>query len=530
MSLFGLTVTAQGDKITVSFAVYENVTNTYLYWEPEVEVENGETALEILELSGLEYKASNGYVSEIAGYKEFGHGKKSGWMYSVNGVKPNISAARYTLKDGDKLVWFYVTDYTAQATTKATQPPIHSEKNETVTNNTNANADQNPTANNMSASVASSANASQTNASSVTATLATNEDFAVETGQSVTERSISHEQSDMISNSLSFLKLNSGNFTPLVLSLYNQAIGNSLKNKLVDEVKNSENIEPIACERLIINLSAIGYDVTNIDGVNLSELLLDSKGIMKTGLNGAIFGLLAYSHCTVDESKTYENNVDSLIQNIIQNQNEDGGFSLTYGEKSDVDITAMALSALSAYKSQSNVSGVIEKALLWLLNNQNDDGSFTNSYGEVNSESTSQVIIALCSLGLGVEDERFVKDANPYQALTKFYTKTAFSHTLGGDDDTIATEQALLAIYAYNYSKNPYTETVTNHIDEVNLRLFAMIAVGIVIVCLIVLYILKKKGIIAAAMNEKAKADEINDRLEKERSSQKKKNKHKSGE
>ena len=50
------------------------------------------------------------YVSAIGGVSEFDFGPTSGWMYSVNGVSPSVSASAYTLKSGDVLVWYYVTD------------------------------------------------------------------------------------------------------------------------------------------------------------------------------------------------------------------------------------------------------------------------------------------------------------------------------------------------------------------------------------------------------------------------------------
>lgn len=49
------------------------------------------------------------YVRGINGLKEFDYGPGSGWMYKVNGVSPNYGAKIYKLKDGDNVVWYYVT-------------------------------------------------------------------------------------------------------------------------------------------------------------------------------------------------------------------------------------------------------------------------------------------------------------------------------------------------------------------------------------------------------------------------------------
>lgn len=49
------------------------------------------------------------YVAAIGGLAEKEHGGTSGWMYSVNGVTPNTACSNYILKNGDTVVWYYVT-------------------------------------------------------------------------------------------------------------------------------------------------------------------------------------------------------------------------------------------------------------------------------------------------------------------------------------------------------------------------------------------------------------------------------------
>jgi len=51
------------------------------------------------------------YVSSIGHLAEFDAGRNSGWMYSVNGEIPNLSASEYKLKNKDKIVWYYVINY-----------------------------------------------------------------------------------------------------------------------------------------------------------------------------------------------------------------------------------------------------------------------------------------------------------------------------------------------------------------------------------------------------------------------------------
>ena len=51
------------------------------------------------------------YIVGINNIDEFDCGKKSGWLYSVNGKYPNVSVDSKKLKDGDKVVFTYTCSY-----------------------------------------------------------------------------------------------------------------------------------------------------------------------------------------------------------------------------------------------------------------------------------------------------------------------------------------------------------------------------------------------------------------------------------
>ena len=42
---------------------------------------------------------------------QFDCGSKSGWMYSVNGMTPNVGASNYQVSNGDVIVFYYVCEY-----------------------------------------------------------------------------------------------------------------------------------------------------------------------------------------------------------------------------------------------------------------------------------------------------------------------------------------------------------------------------------------------------------------------------------
>lgn len=53
----------------------------------------------------------SGYIRGIALLYEKDCGANSGWMYSVNGVFPNVGAGAYRLKEGDTVAWRYTCEY-----------------------------------------------------------------------------------------------------------------------------------------------------------------------------------------------------------------------------------------------------------------------------------------------------------------------------------------------------------------------------------------------------------------------------------
>mgnify|MGYP002092832208 CR=1 FL=1 len=97
------------EKITINIQVI-GMGNTMM--AGTLNVDKNSNALSVLKIiaakNGKEVEGSDYYVSGIGGLKEKQHGPMSGWMYSVNGVAPNKAAIKYDLKDGDKVVWYYV--------------------------------------------------------------------------------------------------------------------------------------------------------------------------------------------------------------------------------------------------------------------------------------------------------------------------------------------------------------------------------------------------------------------------------------
>ena len=75
-----------------------------------VEVKDDETAMSVLEKSGVKIDKKDGYIQGIDGLYAGDCGDYSGWMYKVNGKVPDVGADEYKVSTGDKVQWYYVCD------------------------------------------------------------------------------------------------------------------------------------------------------------------------------------------------------------------------------------------------------------------------------------------------------------------------------------------------------------------------------------------------------------------------------------
>lgn len=232
--------------------------------------------------------------------------------------------------------------------------------------------------------------------------------------------------------------------------------------------------------RIALTVLALGGDPTSFgtdETGNPINLIADgtynrgkTAALDTQGLNGPIYALLVLDSMDYEVPEDAYDTRESILLNILQRQQEDGGFALVAGD-TDTDITAMALQALAPYyysdktyhytlevtgeTVEHSVAEVIESALDCLSEIQTEDGSMV-SWSSSNSESISQTILALCSLEINpLTDERFIKNDNTLlDALLAFEAKDGgFVHVFYDGEDTeadlLASEQALCALNAY---------------------------------------------------------------------------------
>lgn len=211
--------------------------------------------------------------------------------------------------------------------------------------------------------------------------------------------------------------------------------------------------------RMIIALSALGKDVTNVNGYNLLEKLADFELVKKQGINGPIFALIALDSMDYTipllPTATTQTTRDMLLDYILERQLPMGGFCLS-GSVADPDVTALALQALANYKDQKEIHSVIDRGISALASMQLENGGY-GSWGIENLESTAQVIVALTALGIDPQtDSRFTRVDTKEEkqglitTLLKYQMEDgSFLHISGKEPDLMSTEQAMLAMASY---------------------------------------------------------------------------------
>lgn len=99
--------------VTVSISVDSSAADGSVSGSGSYTFEEGATVYDALCALGLSIGSRDGmygvYVTSIGGLAEKQYGGSSGWVYAVNGARPNRSCSAHLLEDGDRIQWTYVT-------------------------------------------------------------------------------------------------------------------------------------------------------------------------------------------------------------------------------------------------------------------------------------------------------------------------------------------------------------------------------------------------------------------------------------
>ncbi len=226
------------------------------------------------------------------------------------------------------------------------------------------------------------------------------------------------------------------------------------------------------------NPENIGMD-ENGNGVNLIKDGTYDRGktvsLGRQGINGWIWALILLDSMDYPIPQGAYYSRSDIITEIISAQLESGGFALS-GKEADPDITAMAVQALAPYYNSeteytytrngetatNSVADVIDAAISVLSAMQTDEGDY-KSWGMENAESVSQVLIAVCTLGIDPKtDSRFIKNGKTLiDGIMKYQTADGgFMHSftadsrnpeaVPGQSNKMTSQQVLCALTAYD--------------------------------------------------------------------------------
>lgn len=449
-------------------------------------MKKGATAQDLFEKAlsdaGLDYEMSgNSYVSSITNAKEkvtlseLSNGPYSGWMYTINGKFVDYMSA-VTLNDGDVMQFFYVDDYrtidwagnktpqeaadevaamiealpdvdkltlddaAAVGQAQSAYNALSDEAKALISKNLKAKLD---------AAVAKIAQLQKTNQKEF-------DTIYQETGNS--QAALASKAGLTAGTSggewVALGLARSGSIGDTLAEQYAQEAYQYVKKKGSSTISDSKSTEN---SRMILALTSIGKDPTDVAGYDLLEPLADLDYVKSQGINGPIFALIALDSHNYDIPKAAAGKTqttrEALIDAILAAQLSDGGWNVN-GNGADADMTAMAIQALASYySSNAKVKSAIDDALNRLSQMQEANGGYT-SWGTANAESVAQVIVALTSLGIDpASDGRFIKNGySTLDALATFYNdKGGFKHSQSDTTSSngLATEQAYYALASW---------------------------------------------------------------------------------
>lgn len=254
----------------------------------------------------------------------------------------------------------------------------------------------------------------------------------------------------------------------------------------------------------ILTLVFSGMNPENFQGLNLIKNLYEYQNLSSMDAVANILALIAFDSNQFSIPDSAFNTRDSIVQSLLQLQQENGSFVFN-GEES-FEITAIAVSALAPYQDQENVRTSIQSALSYLQNQLKQTQNF-------NCYTLSCLTIAVSSLGISVNDRRFAsRDESLVDSIMQYQLSNG-SFTVDEDTeqaDVIATELAIIAMIAAQNQESPFilqngiAYEQQNESSSVPLIFICMIvAVFLIAASLICIFVMKRKKK-QECLNEKA--------------------------
>lgn len=229
------------------------------------------------------------------------------------------------------------------------------------------------------------------------------------------------------------------------------------KNYIGDAVsKNFDSLYLSDYARIALAAMSVGLNPKDIGGKNLLEAIAKTDYSAEAYTGGLFYALIAL------EAARYDRDAQDVLLNVILNsQRDDGGFnsyvkadpSAYWTVSGEPDSTGMALQALAAFAGNDKVDVAIEKAVNFAKANQLDDGGY-GAWG-VSAESTAQIMLGLCAIGVDPLGKDFTKGQNNMlSSLSSFINEDGGARCWDGSSNIMTSYQLLMAVDAYERFAN----------------------------------------------------------------------------
>ncbi len=509
LSMFtGIVAHAESEAKQVSIrieGIYDTIVDEGCYLTKKETVYDA--VYELLEEEGISVIATDSsygkFVSSIRGETAGAFGGYEGWMYLVNGASPYDSIDVCTIDDGDEIVLYFgefdtyipkiellsdsieaLDEFTVKISSSYDEydgwdyvgtKEINIEGAEIKFGDEYYVTDENGEATIIAPGIPGnySLKISKDRKNNYPLLVRTSVDITIkEATVSTPEKQLS-KSFNYIYNGLENPKYGS-EWSIIALTRGNQKVSKDYYKNYYDSIvtklkeKNGDIGNCSEYSKLILALTAIGKDVTDVGGYNLLERLADYNRVTAQGVIGTSYALLALDSYDYDipivEGLECNTSRDNLIKFILDKEinkslKDAKGWALS-GTNPDVDVTSYALQALAPYyDGDEDVEGVTDRAIAWLSENQTSNGGYPGTpWAPINSQNISQAIVALTELGIDPHaDSRFIKDDNSLiKALMEFAIPTGgFKNaTIETKVNAMATEQGTYALAAYKRFKD----------------------------------------------------------------------------
>ncbi len=405
---------SEPEQISISVSIFENLEHRYLAGPLSLfcPADTGpEDVLDILcDYAYLDsYRLEEGAVTSVTVRGNIYENDEDGnqWQLTINGQLPDqalldaYADGETVLQDGDSLEWFYKVDEDHQPVIRSSDGYL----------NWSARALQNDLWQNS--------------------------------------------YNDFLNRACSWLRTNTQDSDTLyTLGSAGISVEHKYLTSVLREIVDSDAENPRALAVGILAVSFCGISATNVSGRNFVEQLENCPDVVRTD---AALALIAADCNAYPLTEGATNDRSALINVMLAAQNADGSFP----NAEDVDTpaaTALFLTALAPYGTDQTVRDAVDKGLAYLSSQLDAAGGYRNEDGTLSTTTTASVITALSSLGVRLDDPRFLKgDQNLLEIMLQTQLDSGgFAEGNGDTPSPEATRSAILAMVSQKVSGNPY--------------------------------------------------------------------------